>query len=228
MLDGSGRPDARLVFFPAGDAEIIETWNVVGLQGTGSHDFAVTDLDVSPDHAMAFAFHPWPAGVLWRMPPMAVFFAPMAGVPLGIARAAIDELTRLAGEKTPYRSSRPLAQRDVVQSTVARAEASVRSAGAFLREALDDVWACAEAGDDISLRQRALVRLAVVNASQAGIGAVDRCFEAAGTTALFVTNPIQRCLRDVRSAGQHIVLSSAGFETVGRVLLGLDPDTPLL
>src|SRR5436305_1443570 len=76
VLDGTGKPDARLVFFPAGDAQIIETWNVVGLQGTGSHDFAVTDLDVSPDHAMAFAFRPWPAGVLWRMPPMALFFAP--------------------------------------------------------------------------------------------------------------------------------------------------------
>ncbi len=88
----------------------------------------------------------------------------MAAVPLGIATAAIEELVGLAGEKTPYRSSRSLAERDVVQSMVAQAEAEVRSGRAFLREALDDVWSSAERGDDISLRQRALVRLAVINA----------------------------------------------------------------
>ncbi len=228
IVGDNGRPDARLVAFPAGDATIIDTWHVIGLRGTGSHDFEVSDLEVPLDHTMTFAFEPWSTGPLWRMPPMALFFAPMAAVPLGIASAAIEDLVRLAGDKTPYRSTRSLAERDVVQSMVAQAEASVRSARAFLREALEEVWACAEGNEEISLRQRALVRLAIINASRAGTRAVDLCFEAAGSTALFVSNPMQRYFRDVHAAGQHVVLAFSGLETVGRVLLGLEPDTSLL
>jgi alkylation response protein AidB-like acyl-CoA dehydrogenase len=228
VLTDEGRPDARLVFFPVGDATIIESWSVMGLEGTASNDFKVTGLEIPSHRTMTFAFEPWPAGTLWRMPPMPLFFAPMAGVPLGLGRAAIDELVRLAAEKTPYRSSRALAERDVVQSMVARAEAAVRSAGAFLRDAMDEIWAGVHQGEPVSMRQRALVRLAIVNASRAGIEAVDLCFEAAGSTALFAVNPMQRYFRDVHTAGQHVALAFSGLETVGRVLLGEEPDTPLL
>ncbi|MGI9079750.1 MAG: acyl-CoA dehydrogenase family protein [Acidimicrobiales bacterium] len=228
VMTDDGRPDARLVFFPIGDATIVESWSVMGLEGTASNDFKAAGLEIPPHHTMTFAFEPWPVGTLWRMPPMPLFFAPIAAVPLGLGRAAIDELERLAAEKTPYRSSRTLGERDVVQSMVARAEAAVRSAGAFLREAVGDVWADVHRGDPISMRQRALVRLAIVNASRAGIEAVDLCFEAAGSTALFAVNPMQRYFRDVHAAGQHVALAFSGLETVGRVLLGLEPDTPLL
>lgn len=236
MVDGSsqpvilddGRPDARLVFFPVDEVTLHDTWHVIGLRATGSDDYEVKDLDVPLDRTMTFDFHAWPSGDLWRMPPMPLFFAPMAAVSLGIARAAVDELVALAAAKTPYRSARRLAERDVVQATVARAEAGVRSAGAFLREAIDEVWACARRGDEATLRQRAILRLAIVNATQAATRAVDSCFEAAGSTALFTDSPLQRHFRDVHAAGQHVVLASSGLETAGRVLLGLDPDTPLL
>ncbi len=227
-LSVDDRPVARLVFGPAASATIIDTWQVCGLRATGSHDFEVDRVEVPLDHTMAFAFSPWPGGAMWRMPPMSLFFAPMAAVPLGIARAAIDELMALAQDKTPYRSSRRLAERDVVQSMLAKAEAAVRSAHAFLLEAMAEVWTDARSGAEISIRQRALVRLAIVNASRAGMDAVDLCFQAAGSTALFVENPMQRFFRDVHAAGQHVVLAFPGWETVGRVLLGLDPDTPLL
>ncbi len=68
----------------------------------------------------------------------------------------------------------------------------------------------------------------MVNAAQAGMAAVDLCFEAAGTTSLFVHHPLQRRHRDVHAIGQHVVLAFPGLETVGRVLFGLEPDTPLL
>jgi alkylation response protein AidB-like acyl-CoA dehydrogenase/SAM-dependent methyltransferase len=227
VLD-DGRPDARLAFFPVDRATIHDTWHVTGLRATGSHDYEVEALDVPLAHTMPFAFRPWAAGDLWRMPPMSIFFAPMAAVSLGIARAAIDELVALAADKTPYRSSRRLAERDVVQAMVARAEARVGSAGAFLREQIGVVWDCARRGDEATLRQRAMVRLAIVHASQSAMEAVDLCFEAAGATALYVTSPLQRQFRDVHAAGQHVVLAFSGLETVGRVLLGLDPDTSLL
>ena len=71
-------------------------------------------------------------------------------------------------------------------------------------------------------------RLAVVNAARAGRDAVDLCFEAAGTTALFVDHPLHRRQRDIHALNAHVVLAFPGLETVGRVLFGLEPDTPLV
>ena len=223
-----GRPDARLMLFPAADVTVADTWDVSGLRGTGSHDYQVEGVFVPACRTTPFAFQPWPVGPLWRMPPMSLFFAPLAAVPLGIARAAIGELVALAGEKTPYRSARRLAERDVVQAMVAEAEAAVRSARAFLLEALEEVWVATQLGEEVSLRQRAVVRLAVLNASRAGCRAVDLCYEAGGATSIQATSPLQRQFRDVHAASQHVVLAFSGWETVGRVLLGLEPDTPLL
>ena len=223
-----GRPEALLAMFPTSAVMIADTWHTSGLRATASHDFAVEALDVPRRHTMSFAFTPWPAGAMWRMPPMPLYFGPLAAVALGIARGAIDDLVTLAREKTPYRSTRRLAERDVVQSMVARAEAAARSGRAFLLEALDGLAEAAGRGDEITLEQRAISRVAVVNATQAGMAAVDLCFEAAGTTALFSDHPLQRRHRDVHTVGQHVALAFPGFETAGRVLLGLEPDTPLL
>lgn len=228
VVGDDGRPDGRLVFFRAAEAVIHDTWHVSGLRGTGSHDFEVAELDVPLRRTMTFAFRPWPQGALWGMPPMSLFFSPLAAVALGAAGAAIDDVLALATEKTPYRSNRVLAEREVVQSMVARAEALVGSARAFLRETLEGLLEASRRGDEITLRQRASARLAVVNASSAGKGAVDLCAEAAGSSALFVDRPLGRRFRDVHAAAGHVALAFPGFETVGRVMLGLDPDTPLL
>ena len=228
VVTAEGRPDVRLAFFPAADAVIHDTWRVMGMRGTGSHDFEVQALEVPLERTMPMAFSPWPQGALWRMPPMALFFAPMAAVPIGMAQAAIDALVALAADKTPYRSARRLAERDVVQAMVARAEAAVGSARAFLRATVADVWQTVLDGGEATLRQRAQVRLAVVNAASGARDAVNLCLEAAGSTALGSAHPIQRHFRDVHAAGQHVVLAFPGYETVGRVMLGLEPDTPLL
>jgi len=228
VMTPEGRPDARLVFFPIGATTIHDTWRTSGLRATASHDYEVVALEVPADHSMSFAFEPWPSGSMWRMPPMALFFAPLAAVALGIARGAIDDLVALAAEKTPYRSSRRLAERDVVQSMVARAEAGVSSARAFLLDSLHALAEGAGRGDLATMRQRAIARLAVVNCSQAAMAAVDLCYEAAGSTSLFLEHPLQRRHRDVHAVGQHVVLAFPGLETVGRVLFGLEPDTPLL
>ncbi len=225
LTTDDGRPQPRLALFPRSSMMIHDTWHTSGLRGTASHDYAVDSLPVPAAHTMAFAFAPWATGPMWRTPPMPLFFAPLAAVALGIARGAIDDVVELAQTKTPYRSARRLADRDVVQSMVARAEALTRSARAFLVESLDRMLA---AGAGAGMDDRAIARLAVVNAASSSRAAVDLCFEAAGTTALFDDHPLQRRHRDVHALGQHVVLAFPGLETVGRVLLGLELDTPLV
>ncbi len=228
LANDTGAPVVRLAFFPRAEVTVHDTWHVSGLEGTGSHDYSVDDVLVPAERTMGFDLVPWPAGDLWRVPALALVFGPFAAVPLGLARAAVDELVGLATVKTPYRSTRRLADRDVAQSMVARAEALVRSARHFLLGEMTDLFEAARHGEGATLRQRAIFRLACVHASRAAVEAVDLCYDAAGTTSIFAANRLNRLWRDAHAASQHVVLSYTGWETVGRVLLGLEPDTPLI
>ena len=222
-----GAPDMRLMLFPTSAVEIIDTWRVGGLRGTGSHDFHVTDLFVPDDHAIAaFTAKPVRPGTLYAAPFITVFAMAIASVPLGIARAAIEAFIALAEAKTPMGGASRLRDKASAQADVGKAEALLRSARAFLVESAHDIWNVVEAGDMPSLPQRATARLAAAQAAAASAQAVDLLYNAAGGTALYESNLLERCFRDVHATTQHMGTSSANFELSGRVLLGLDPGTP--
>src|ERR1700733_7868962 len=130
-----GAPDMRLMLFPTSDIEILDTWHVGGLRGTGSHDFRVTDLFVPEERAIAaFTAKPVRPGTLFAAPFITVFQMALASVPLGIARAAIDAFVDLAEGKTPIGSSSRLREKASAQADVGKAEALLRSARAFMVE----------------------------------------------------------------------------------------------
>jgi len=222
-----GAPDMRLMLFPTCDVEIIDTWHVAGLRGTGSHDFRVNDLFVPEQHVIAgFSAKPTQPGALYAAPFITVFAMCLACVPLGIARAAIDAFVELAEAKTPTGSVGRLRDKASAQSCVGKAEALLGSARAFMFDEAEKLWETAAAGDMPSLQQRAIARLAAAQAASASAQAVDLLYNAAGGTALYEHNLLERCFRDVHATTQHVGTSSANFELSGRVLLGLDPGTP--
>jgi alkylation response protein AidB-like acyl-CoA dehydrogenase len=224
--DASGKPDIRYFFFPMTGAEIIDTWHVSGLRGTGSHDYRVNDLFVPDDLVIPVLDQkPVQSGALYFTPLITVFAACIGCVAIGIARAAIDAFVTLAHDKTPLGSSALLRDKPSAQIDLARAEALLRAGRAFLFEAVEGLWDEAAAGRPCSLRQRALVRVATAQAAAMSTQAVDLLYNASGASALFETNPLERCFRDVHATTQHIATSGNNFETGGRILFGLDPGT---
>ncbi len=218
----------RFVLFPADQVEIIETWHTGGLRGTGSDDFAVRDLFVPEEHTFTRltadpADRPWPDDPLFCFPYMSIAAVTVCAVPLGIARAAIDALLALAQAKTPTGQTSLLRERAAVQADVARAEALLRAADAFLRETVEQTWACALGGAPATLEQRALLRLAATHAGITAAQVVDLMYNAGGATSIYETSPLERCFRDVHTATAHAQIWPANFETVGQFLLGLPP-----
>jgi alkylation response protein AidB-like acyl-CoA dehydrogenase len=225
----SGRPDIRLVLMPADAVEIIDTWSVSGLRATGSHDIAVEGLAVPAARAASLITDPpREPGPLYAFPPFGLLAAAIAAVALGTARGALDELGELAGAKTPTLSTRKLAERAATQSGIARAEAALRAARALLFEATAECWNAAQRGGGISIEQRASLRLASTNAVEASAGAVDEAYRLGGGSAIYETSPLQRRFRDIHAATQHMLVSPATWELVGRSLLGLDFDASQL
>jgi alkylation response protein AidB-like acyl-CoA dehydrogenase len=227
-LRANGTPVTRIVFFPAEDCEIIDTWHAAGLRGTGSHDYAVTDLFVPAARSLSFREPPVQPGPLYALPTIALFGLCIAAVPLGIARHAIDTLVELAGVKTLTRSRNTLCQHAMVQADVARAEALLRAGRAYLYETLDEAWQVVTAGEMLSVKQRALLWLAATQATGAATQAVDLMFSAGGATSVYASSPLERCLRDIRTAGQHVCVVPFNYEMVGQALLDFDMSTTVL
>ncbi len=228
-LVGRGIPDSRMMLFPARDVRIVDTWNVSGLRGTGSHDLEVADVFVPEARAISLITdRPREEGPLYRFPVFGLLALGIAAVATGIARTAIEELVGIAGGKTPTGSKRVLAERPVIQMQVAQAEAALESSRAWLRATVDEAWDAARTSGAISVAQRAALRLAATEGTLRATKAVDLMYEAGGGTSIYATSPLQRCFRDVHVVTQHAMVAPSTYELTGRLLLGLDTDSAML
>ena len=229
IVRDDGPPRARMALFPAGDAEIVDTWTVSGLRGTGSHDMVVRDLRVPVTRSVSITDErPVAEGALYAFPVFGLLAIGIAAVALGIARGALDEVERLATEKMPTGSRRLLAERPVVQAQIAEAEATAGASRAFLREVIDEAWTTARAAGAIPIALRGRLRLAATHATAASARAVDVAYSAGGGTAVYAESPLQRAFRDIRVVTQPMMVAPATWELAGRVLLGVDTDTTML
>jgi alkylation response protein AidB-like acyl-CoA dehydrogenase len=227
-LDAAGRPAVTVSLFPRERCTIFDTWYAGGLRGSGSHDFALDDYHTPEEFTFGFETPSPYRGALYRMPILVAFGPGVATVSLGIARGAITELQRLAAVKRPMLSAALLRDRTTAQLAVAEAEALVRSARLFLLDAVGAAWAAANEGREVSLLERASQRLASWHAAQSATRAVRLMYEAAGTSAVLASNPIERAIRDVEAASLHVTVAPSLQEAAGRVLLGLESGTPLI
>jgi indole-3-acetate monooxygenase len=222
LMGADGRPLMREFFFPASEARVIDTWDSTGLRGTASHDYEVREVFVPEHRTLWFQEHPSERGALYRMPPVAMFSTFIAGVQLGIARHAIDTFVELATTKIPTMSQIILADRVTAQASLGRATAMVSSARRYLEDALQSLWERVEAGHAPTLADRGELWLASAHAGHTAYAAIDMLYTAAGATAVYATSPFDRCLRDARTALQHVCTQEVHFELAGRLALERD------
>lgn len=229
VIEGTSPTEFLEILVPRADYEVLDTWHVNGLRGSGSHDVAVRDLFV-PDTMTTNtrAYRPQHEGPLFRLPPFSRLAYNKVGVSLGIARTALDEFYVLADSKVPRLMARPLRDRPRAQLAIAEAEAILRSARAFCFEAVNEEWEHVKAGGVADRRQRAMVRLACSWACQEAVRAVQTVCTAAGTSPNVAGSVLGRCLRDVQVVPQQVMVAPQFIEDAGRVLLGLDPLEPIL
>ena len=221
LLNDDGTPQVTQVFVPRSDFTIVETWDVDGLRGSGSHDVRITEKFVADFWSASLAQERrFATGPLFRLPLYSRLAYNKVGVATGIARAAIDAFRRHAVEKTPRASLGSLAERGDAQLAVAQAEVELRAARAYTFEAVGEVWETVVDGRRPTTEQRALLQLACSNAASAAVRAVTLVHEVAGSTANFRANPLSRCFRDVQVVRQHIMVSPQWMAASGRVLLG--------
>jgi alkylation response protein AidB-like acyl-CoA dehydrogenase len=226
-----GRPEIRVLVFPPSACQILDTWHTTGLLGTGSHDFVVHDVFVPHEESWSFAERPQCSGTLYRFPPL--FLVTHAGVPLGLARAAIDALTSLAGGKElapdPHKlfGTRLLREESRVQEAVAVAEGALEAVRSFVYANLTELWETLNRGEKPSPRLRALYRIMLIDAHRVAKEVITSMYDLAATSAIYRSHPLDRIMRDILTACQHGVVHPKMYRPAGRLLLGLDAGDPL-
>jgi alkylation response protein AidB-like acyl-CoA dehydrogenase len=221
--DGSGA--IRTLLFSKTSAEMKDTWHVVGLRGTGSDGYAVADLFVPAEFTVPRGpeIRPREPGRLYCFTRGNLYASGYAGVALGIARGMLEDFVELARDKVPRGAKGTLRENNVIQSQVAQAEAKLRSSRAFLLGTLDEMWDEASRSGHFSRAQSANLRLASTWAIHQARDVVSALYHAAGSTAIFDDNPFERRFRDMHTASQQSQGRPVHLETVGQILLGLEP-----
>ena len=218
-----GGPDDRSFLFPREQATIIDDWHVLGLRGTGSDTYSVTDLFVPEEHAPS---REAPEEIRESGPLYAIHSTPLyaigfCGVTLGLARRMLETYVALARGRHSKASPAAMINNHAVQREIGLLEARLSAARAFLHEAVRQVHDAAVAGTlDVDLRMR--LRLAATFGMNEATDVSIACYRGAGTAAILDSAPFERRLRDAMSASQHMQGMPPLIEMVGRHIIGSD------
>ncbi|MET7451348.1 acyl-CoA dehydrogenase family protein [Streptomyces sp. NPDC005574] len=212
----------RIVVAPAGDFEVQDTWYTTGLAGSGSRDYRAQNLYVPEDFTFSFAAprvtgaNAAPDAVLRNMP----------GVPLGVARAAIDHVRRVAATRVDRATGQPWAESYRVQTVIAQAEMDLSAARYAVYGSLREQWEILEAGDVLTRDEQVATVLARVGAFRTARSVVAALFDLVGSAAIYRPSVLDRWLRDCNTMCQHVIAQDQVIQSAGAHLLGGTPHNP--
>jgi alkylation response protein AidB-like acyl-CoA dehydrogenase len=217
-----------VVALPKADLQVLDNWHTLGLRGTGSHDTVADEVFVPAERVFSVFDGPVLDRPLYRFPVFGFFALSVAAAALGNARAAIDDLTELAGGKKGLGSTRTLAERPATQAAVAAAESSLGAARALYYEAIDTAWQASHEPDPVPVTMRNRLRLAATHATRTSADVVRTMYDLAGGTAIYDSSSLQRRFRDAFTATAHFQVNEASRDLPGRVLLDQPADVSML
>ena len=221
----AGLPEMRVAVLPRAKVIFRGNWHVAGLQGTGSFDYGVSDQEVPEGFTFPlFIDAPHSGGALYRAGVLSSTAVGHAGFALGVGRRALDEIADLAHRKVRMGAPSTVAESPRFQFGLARAEASLRSARAFVHEAFGALEDRVLSGARPTLEQRALVRTATTWVTEVSAEVADFAYRFAGTDSLRLPSDLQRAWRDIHAATQHIVVDEQTYLDSAQVLLGIAPE----
>jgi len=235
--DGGKIVEPRMFLVPKADYQILDTWHVAGLAGTGSKDVVIEDCFVPAHRALAadeISGGPTPGsttnpGALYRLPTFSLFPCMIAAVGIGIAQGAVADFAATMKKRAGSYTGARLASLATLQLRLAEASALTDAAEKIVLSDCDEAQSLAEANLAATIEQRARWRRDGAFAGKLCAQAVELLFTGAGGNAIYLTNPLQRALRDVHAANGHFALNwEAAAIMYGRVALGLPHDLPVL
>jgi alkylation response protein AidB-like acyl-CoA dehydrogenase len=218
-----GTTEGRSFLFPKSSARMKDIWHTIGLRGTASNEYSVDNLFIPEERAMHRdnPRYRQSDGYVYRFTSNQLYSIGFGGVGLGIARGMIDAFLTLPATKQSRGASKPIRENNVVQSQFAQCDAKWRAARLLLHSAADEAWDNIAEHGEMTLEQRARIRLASTFAIQSSRDVVNTLYHIIGSYAVFEENPFERRLRDIHTVAQQGQGRQLHYETVGQIFLGM-------
>ena len=206
---------------PLEQVEVEDSWNVMGLEGTGSCHYQLHDVVVERPFMTSFGgVHSYRGGP-WFANPTITFLSPgHTGIALGSAKRALDLLTGDVGNRTRFGQAGAVADRGAFQRDYGEMSCRYEAARAYALTTLDDAMAQREAGEPIAPDYDARIRAMVTWVTDACVDVVRFAHHHGGGAAAFTDSPLQQVLRDILVASQHIFVADVAYERTGAFRLG--------
>lgn len=209
-----------LVFCPKDSAEVLDTWDVPGLAGTGSHDWTVSGVFVPSTHTIGPAAEPWSDHPLYLFPVVPLFAVGFASVALGTSVMMMDLVLDLASEKTPDHDRHPLRDDPHAHEQVGLARAVWSAARHYLHGEVAAIWDDVEHSGLLTMDHRIRLRLCGTHVLREARRVADICWELAGTDGIGRGSELHRRYQDMIVISQHLQARTAHYPLVGRYTLG--------
>lgn len=232
VIDEAGNfADMAVAMLPRSDAGFRDTWDVVGMAGTGSHTLIYDDIFVPENFTLRLSGplqgqfpHVPESSYMYRADFTAVFWTAVHPVVLGLAQAALDAtVERMTTRPKPltYTFYMNATKSSAVQADVAHAAALIDAAALQSRAAADEIDAQSRRGGPLPVLDRHRQIMRAANVVRMCKEAVDGLLDVQGASAFARSNPIQRIWRDMHTAARHgSAVPGVKAEIFGRTLLG--------
>lgn len=214
----------KLFFIPKEDIEVVDTWHVGGLKGTGSHDIIVKDTFVKESYAVDFESPIEVDNAYNRLPIGCINAAGCAAMALGVLKAATDELVGLCLERVTSGKSPDLRDRVTVQATIAKSKTLLASRRSQLHNSVETLWNEAQQQNTFTDIQLADVWAAACEAARESRDMVSEIYAVAGTVSLYKKHRIERAHRDIHAILQHGIIQPHWMNQAGMAYVGLTPN----
>lgn len=213
----------RLAVMPREKVRIEETWNVVGLVGTGSHDVVVEGVVVPEEWTFVRGGPSNLDEPFFRYPSLSFATQVLSVVGLGVARAALDELCGMASGRISVTGAPSLSDRPLAQVEMAKAEAALRAARAWFYQSIDDAWNSILAGDAVSIEQTNMLRLSSTHATRVAADVARTAQMLSGMSGVYRTSPLSRFVNDTQVITQHAFMGDMTYQNAGAIFFGNKP-----
>lgn len=214
-VDGDDTPLPRMAMMPRDAVTVDETWNTIGLAGTGSHDIVVDNVDVDPEMTFIRGGAPTMDDAIFRFPAMALAAQVLAVVALGAAREALDFLLADAQQRASITGAPNPGARPYVQSEFAKAQGILMGARAAFYDTIDAAWDELKASGDVSPDMRVRLRLVATKAARDGAEAARIAFVIGGSGAMATGHTLGRCMVDAACVAQHAFMGEGTWTAAG-------------
>ncbi len=222
VRDDEPGPEHMIMACPVEDVQFLNNWQVMGLQGTGSRDFVLTDYFVPEELAFDLpTTDPRKGGPMFWMGRPGFVTPDHAAFALGVARRALDEIALQAGSYQRGYLASPIGLRGALQHDLGKCDQQLRAARALCREALEDAWEFCLREERPDLERQLRLRGACVYATDVACQVTTTAFRYGGGSAIYNDRVLQRCMRDINAAAQHFMVNTSAYDNLGQFRLGM-------